>query len=297
MTPTQTATAPAPRPLADGRWRVGTTHLIVSDLDRSVAYYETAIGLALHRREAGLAALGAGGEDLLVLHEEPGARRAGRHAGLYHVALLHPSRLDLARAAHRLAVTRTPIQGASDHGISEAIYLADPDGNGLELAADRPRESWPDLRTLGMPDPLDLHALLRLVADEGPPGPVDPGLIVGHVHLHVSDLDAAIGFYRDLLGLEIQTSVPSAAFLSADGYHHHVAVNTWRGDGVPGAPATGVAGLRHWTLVLTAPDRDALRTRATEAGVPVEEVEGGLLLRGPSGIAVLLATAGGEATP
>ena len=125
--------------------RLGPTHLTVTDLDRSVRFYEDAIGLVEHRREDGLAALGAGSEDLLVLVEQPQARRAGRHAGLYHVALLHPSRTELARAAQRLLATRTPISGASDHGISEAIYLPDPDGNGLELAADRPRERWGDL--------------------------------------------------------------------------------------------------------------------------------------------------------
>src|SRR5829696_1630230 len=119
--------------------RLGAVHLTVTDLDRSVALYEKAIGLRLHRREDSLAVMGAGEEDLLVLYEEPGARRAGRHAGLYHFALLFPSREELARAALRLAATKTPIQGASDHGTHEAIYLPDPDGNGIELAADRPR--------------------------------------------------------------------------------------------------------------------------------------------------------------
>src|SRR5690348_7405012 len=124
--------------------RMGAVQLTVSDLDRSVAWYERSRGLQVHRRDEGLAALGAGGEDLLVLREDPSARPAGRHAGLYHVAFLYPSREGLARAAQRLAVTRTPIEGASDHGISEAIYLPDPDGNGIELASDRPREAWPD---------------------------------------------------------------------------------------------------------------------------------------------------------
>ena len=125
--------------------RLGAVELTVTDLDRSVSFYENAIGLRTHRRDDGTAAVGAGGEDLLVLVENPDARPTGRHAGLYHFALLHPSRLELARAAARLAATRTPIQGASDHGISEAIYLPDPDGNGIELAADRPKDRWPDL--------------------------------------------------------------------------------------------------------------------------------------------------------
>src|SRR3712207_4944046 len=116
--------------------QLGAVHLTVSELDRSVAFYENTIGLRLHRREGGVAAMGPDGGDLLVLHEERGARRAGRHAGLYHYALLFPSREELARAALRLAATKTPIQGASDHGTHEAIYLPDPDGNGIELAAD-----------------------------------------------------------------------------------------------------------------------------------------------------------------
>ena len=133
---------PRTAPALPAALRLGPVHLAVADLDRSIAFYEQSIGLRLHRRDDGVAALGAGAEDLVVLEHEPGARRAGRHAGLYHVALLHPSRLELARAAGRLVATRTPISGASDHGISEAIYLPDPDGNGIELAADRPRERW-----------------------------------------------------------------------------------------------------------------------------------------------------------
>src|SRR3954452_23257402 len=183
-------------PVLPAALRLGAVELSVSDLDRSVDFYETAIGLRLHDRADGRAALGAGGEDLLVLVEAPGARPAGREAGLYHFALLHPSRLELARAAQRLAVTRTRISGASDHGISEAIYLPDPDGNGIELAADRPRERWPDLSditTIG-PRPLDLHGLLGLVADEPLTPEASDGLVVGHLHLHVGDVDEAVRF-------------------------------------------------------------------------------------------------------
>ena len=133
---TRTAADPARR--LPSTLRLGAVHLTVSDVDRSVAYYEDDIGLELHHREDGVARMGVGEEDLLVLYEEPGARRAGRHAGLYHYALLFPSREELARAALRLASRKTPIRGASDHGTHEAIYLPDPDGNGIELAADRP---------------------------------------------------------------------------------------------------------------------------------------------------------------
>jgi catechol 2,3-dioxygenase len=267
--------------------RPGAVHLTVSDLERSLAFYTDALGLRLHRRDDGAAALGAGEEDVLVLTEARDARPAGRHAGLYHVALLYPSRAELARAAVRLADRRTLIEGASDHGTHEAIYLADPDGNGLELAADRPRAQWPDLRTyVGGPRALDVPDLLGVVADEAPTDQVGPGLRVGHVHLHVGDLDAAVRFYRDVLGFELMTALPSAAFLAAGGYHHHVAVNVWRGRGVPPAPADAV-GLRHWTIVLPdEADVAAVRDRVEAAGIPVEERPGGFLVRDPSDIAL-----------
>jgi catechol 2,3-dioxygenase len=272
--------------------RLGAVELAVTGLDRSVSFYEDAIGLKLQRRDDGRAALGAGGEDLLVLVEEPGARRAGRHAGLYHFALLHPSRLELARAAARLAATQTPIQGASDHGISEAIYLPDPDGNGIELAADRPKEQWPDLTVMsGGPDPLDLGALLELVADEAPQSSVDPATTVGHIHLHVGDLEAATRFYVDVVGFDVMTYLPSAVFVAAGGYHHHVGFNTWRGPGMPPAPE-GVVGLRHFTVVLRdGGELDALGARAARAGLAVEETAEGPLLRDPSGNALLFAVA------
>src|SRR5215210_4024156 len=163
-----TSPGAAAAPTLPAALRLGAVHITVTDLDRSVGFYQDAIGLRPHRREGDAAAMGAGGEDLLVLHEAPFARPAGRHAGLYHFALLHPSREELARALVRLASTHTRIEGASDHGISEAIYLPDPDGNGIELAADRPRAAWPDLERIGAPQPLDLDDLLGAVADDDP---------------------------------------------------------------------------------------------------------------------------------
>src|SRR3954451_3844172 len=233
----------------------------------------------------------AGGEDLVLLEEQPDASPAGRHAGLYHYALLHPSREELARAAQRLLVTRTPISGASDHGISEAIYLPDPDGNGIELAADRGRERWGDLSdptTIG-PEPLDMPDLLDLVEGEESQAQADPGLAVGHVHLHVGDVDRGLAFYRDLVGFEVMTHFPSAAFVSAGGYHHHLAFNTWRGEGVPPAPPEAV-GLRLWTVVVDEESLARLRERIEAAGVDSEERDGGLLLRDPWNNAVLFKT-------
>lgn len=268
--------------------RLGAVELTVSDLDRSVRFYEEAIGLRTHRREDGRAALGAGGEDLLVLVEDPEARASGRHAGLYHFALLHPSREELARAAARLAASRTPIQGASDHGISEAIYLPDPDRIGIELAADRPRESWPDLATMAAgPAPLDLNALLESLGEEEPREKADPAATIGHVHLHVGDLAESLAFYRDVVGFDVMTYLPSAVFVAAGGYHHHVGFNTWRGPGVPPAPE-GTVGLRHFTVVLRDENElGALRGRAQAAGLVLEDVPDGPVLRDPSGNALL----------
>ena len=285
-----TATDPAAR--LPATLCLGAVRLTVSDLDRSILFYERAIGLKTHRREAEEAAMGVGKEDLIVLVEEPGARRAGRHAGLYHYALLYPSREELARAALRLAATKTPIQGASDHGTHEAIYLPDPDGNGIELAADRPSEAWPDLANPGWdggPRPLDMEALLVTITGEEPRREAGPGLAVGHLHLHVGDLERGLAFYRDVLGFELVMFFPGqAAFVSAGGYHHHLGFNTWRGEGVGPAPA-GRVGLRHWMVVLDDPKEvAAVRERVEAASIDAEEAEGGgLLVRDPWGLAVV----------
>ena len=269
--------------------RLGPVRLTVSALDRSVAFYQEAIGLRVHRHDAGEAELGDGDVTSVILVEDPRARPAGRHAGLYHVALLHPTRAELARAAVRLAVSRTPIDGASDHGTHEAIYLPDPDGNGLELAADRPRAAWPTPEeefSGGGPRPLDVQDLLREVAGEEPAPRIGAGLRVGHVHLHVGDVARALTFYRDVIGFDLYAELSSAAFLSAGGYHHHLGVNTWRGRGVGPAPAH-VAGLREWTVELpSAADVADVRARVEAAGATPEEREGGFAVADPWGIVV-----------
>ena len=258
------ATPAASGPVLPATLRLGAVHLTVTDLDRSVAFYQDSLGLRLLRRDEPVAALGAGDEDLVVLHGEPGARRAGRHAGLFHFALLYPAREDLAQAVQRLALTRTAISGASDHGVSEAIYLDDPDGNGIELYADRPRDAWPPApagERVGMyTRPLDIDALLGTVTGAEPPRHAAPGLRMGHVHLHVGDIDAAREFYAGVLGFEPMATYPGALFLAAGGYHHHLGVNTWRGEGVGPAPE-GTVGLREWTVELDADTIAALRGR------------------------------------
>lgn len=281
-------------PVLPAELSLGPVHLIVTDLDRSVGFYETAIGLQLIAREDDTAHLGAGAGELLVLHEHPDARRAGRHAGLYHFALLHPTRQELGRALRRLAETGTPIQGASDHGISWAIYLPDPDGNGIELAADQPRENWGNLRdprTIG-PRPLDMQDLLATIGPDEVTTHADRDLRVGHLHLHVGDVDEALAFYRDVVGFEVQTLFEGAAFVSAGGYHHHLGLNTWRGEGVPPPPADAV-GLEHWTVRIDRDSMGALRGRLERTGVEIEEEAGGaILVRDPWNAALRFEAAG-----
>ena len=267
--------------------RLGPTHLTISNLDGSIAFYERALGLQLHHRDDTSAALGTGGEDLVVLFEERDAAPGGRHAGLYHFALLFDSREELARAIRRLAETRTRIEGASDHGVSEAIYLRDPDDNGIELYVDRPREDWPAPTQPGehveiLTIALDMQALLRTVEGEQPRSLAGPGLRTGHLHLHVANINRALAFYRDVLGFEVMVNLGSAAFVSAGGYHHHLGFNVWLGQDVKSSPP-GSAGLRHWTVVLETPEEvAAVRARAQAAGLEIEEKpSGGFLVRDP----------------
>ena len=272
--------------------RVGPVYLTVRDLDRAVRWYEQALGLQVHARDEHSAELGDGDVVTVVLEEDAEAQPAGRHAGLYHYALLYPSRAALGRAALRLLQSRTPIQGASDHGTHEAIYLPDADGNGIELAADRPRDQWPaGLGYSGGPAPLDFDALLETVRGEEPPAHVDEGLRMGHLHLHVGDVEEALAFYRDLIGFEEQANLGTAAFVSAGGYHHHLGFNVWKGRGV-GAPPEHTVGVRHWTVDLpTESDVDEVRSRLEAAGVETEPRDNGFLVRDPWGTAVVFEVA------
>ncbi len=274
-----TATATLPDTL-----RLGPTHLTVTDLDRSIEFYENVIGMQTRERDGDRAVLGAGAEPVLVLQRDPEAGRPGRHAGLYHVALLFPSREELANVAQRLVASQTPIQGASDHLTHEAFYLPDPDGNGLELAADRERSQWPTAEVMydmssGGPQPLDVADLMRLVEGQPVAAKAEPGLRTGHLHLHVGDVDRALAFYRDIVGFDEMANLGSAAFVSAGGYHHHLGFNTWKGAGpVP----DGLVGMRHWTATLPAEDVAALRARLDAAGIEVaDRGEGDFLVLDP----------------
>lgn len=270
---------------------MGPVTLTVVDLGRAVAFYRERIGLSAHAQDGVSARLGAGGDDLLVLIGRKDAARAVGTTGLFHVAILLPSRAALARALRRLAETRTPLQGAADHRVSESLYLADPEGNGIELYRDRPRDTWVwDDGLVGMAtDPLDLDALLAEgEADETPWTGQPAGTTIGHVHLRVAHIAPAERFYCEILGFNLTARYGDrASFVAADGYHHHVAFNTWSGVGAP-PPPSGAAGLKE--LVVRLDDADAVgrvTARARAAGVPIET---GNVLRDPSGNAVRLGT-------
>jgi catechol 2,3-dioxygenase len=275
--------------------RMGAVELTVGDLDRSLAYYDRELGLELLRREGERASLGTGGTELLGLAEEPGARPANRHTGLYHYALRVPERADLARWLAHAARARVPLLGMSDHFVSEAIYLTDPDGHGIEIYHDRPREVWEG--TVGSrmtTDPLDAASLLGELDDPAtePFDGLPAGTDMGHVHLQVADLEEAVAFYRGVLGFDVMAELfGSAAFFGAGGYHHHIGTNTWHSRGASPAPA-GSAALRHATIVLPSAEvRDQVAGRIADAGQEPESRPDGVLVRDPAGIALLLSAA------
>jgi catechol 2,3-dioxygenase len=244
---------------------MGTVHLTVSDLSRSLDYYRRAIGLDVLHEADGEAVLGSGGEPLLQLAELPGARPADGYSGLFHFALLVPERVDLARWLAHAARDGVSLTGASDHFVSEALYLRDPDQHGIEIYWDRPRELWEGkVQRMGS-WPLDLDDLLKLQTGENEQfAGLAQGTKMGHVHLRVSDVDETIGFYRDLLGFDLMAQLgPEAAFLSAGGYHHHLGGNTWESRGAGQAPE-GTATLQHFTILL--PDEAARDAAAERVG-------------------------------
>jgi catechol 2,3-dioxygenase len=273
---------------------LGPVQLTVSDPARSVRFYGDNLGLLTLPKEGEIVRLGMGdGTVLLELAVDPEAvPRPARSPGLYHFAVLLPSRGGLAGFLRHVAERGYPLHGASDHQVSEAIYLADPDGNGIEVYADRPRNEWGYRNgQLGMTtEPLDVEGLMEELEEPDHPWDGLPtGSRIGHVHLQVSNLQDAELFYHRLLGFDItQRYGPAAVFMSAGGYHHHIGLNTWRSEGAPPPPDRSL-GMRHFTIKL--PDREEmerLADRARRASVAVEERGEGVLLRDPSGIGVLL---------
>lgn len=275
---------------------LGPVHLQVAELDRSLRYYEDVLGFRVRERGGSGAVLAAHGDDtpLVRLQEYPGAASVPRRGrlGLYHYAILLPDRLALGRLAGHLArIGARP--GASDHIVSEALYLTDPDGLGIEVYADRPRAGWEwrDGELVMATDSLDLADLVAAAAGERWTG-MPPGTRVGHVHLHVGALRQAAAFYQDALGFEPTVrGYPGALFLSAGGYHHHLGLNTWTGPGAaPAGPAD--ARLLEWTVVLPRADQaEAVARRVESAGFPVAPTADGWLLTDPWGTSVRVVSA------
>jgi catechol 2,3-dioxygenase len=307
----------------DARASVGHVHLTVRDPERTLRFYRDVLGfreawagepgtvylsadglypfhLGLTRASAGPRG-GTGGAQ----HGDAAGERAadrpqappGRWStGLYHAAFLMPDRRALGRVVRRLLEQHVPLDGAADHLVSEAVYLHDPEGNGLELYTDRPRDRWPrqNGRIVMANEPLDLEGLLAEGADDASWSGIHPEARLGHVHLRVSDLGRAEAFYHGILGFDVTVrAYPGALFLSAGGYHHHLAVNTWASAGA-GSPAPGAPGLRYFTVTL--PDRGALARivrRASDEAVRVEHAEDhglceAVSLRDADGIEVVL---------
>jgi catechol 2,3-dioxygenase len=264
---------------------MGSAHFRVIDLPRALGFYRDILGFTVVEQAASTAALAAsaGEAPIIRLTAHPGAqRKPQRSTGLYHVAILMPDRPALGRILRRLIVTGYGLGGASDHFVSEALYLSDPDGNGLEIYRDRPRSDWRmDANGVAMAtEPLDLEALLAQ-AGAGDFGIV-PGTVIGHVHLHVADLSRAEKFYGGALGLDVmQRSYPGALFMAAGGYHHHLGLNTWAGRTPP--PPNAV-GLESYTIVI--PGEDAWRQAAERTGAVI----GGTTatVRDPDGTTVIL---------
>ena len=290
----EAAAAPASAEIAAATY-MGAVHLSVADLDRSLAFYESVVGLSALRREDGLASVGTAERELLVLSEQPGAPPSRGHTGLYHFALLVPERPDLARWLAHAARDRVELTGLSDHFVSEAIYLNDPDGHGIEIYWDRPRDVWEGqvgerMTTL----PLNVQSLMGELDDPGSDSfeALPAGTRMGHVHLKVASIPETIAFFRDVLGFGLMAQLgPYAAFLSAGGYHHHLGANTWESAGAQPPPA-GSAALLHATVVVPdEPERERLLQRCRNAGVEIETTAGEPLIRDPSGNGLLLRTA------
>jgi catechol 2,3-dioxygenase len=278
---------------------IGAVRLAVADLDRLRDFYARAIGLVELDGPDGVVRLGAGDPSphaLIELVSEPDAQPRPRHTtGLYHLAILVPSRPDLAAALQRVASADWRLTGVSDHAVSEALYLSDPEGNGIEIYRDRPRERWPtgDGEIRMTTELLDLDGVLGELRREDAGAGMPAGTRIGHVHLNVADLTEAEAFYSGALGFDVMVrSYPGALFVSAGGYHHHVGLNTWTSEGAP-PPPPATRGLRHFEIRLPgegqlAAEEDRLR----EAGFEPTRQGGVVSVDDPSGNRVVLTASG-----
>jgi catechol 2,3-dioxygenase len=266
---------------------LGSFTLGVADLDRAVSFYSQTLGIPVISRTDGQAMLGVDGRPLVNLNLKVNAQRQPRNStGLYHAAILLPTRADLGRLIAHLAETKTPMSGYADHLVSEAFYLNDPDGNGLELYRDRPRSEWPMAGDLVQMDnaPINFDEFFADAEREGKPWTGMPsGTTLGHMHLKIGNDKEAQAFYTDVVGFSVMAYYPSAVFVSAGGYHHHLGLNMWESRGA-GAPPVNSVGLEEWSIVV--PDADALNAvadRLTNAGAALEHGDDFVLFADPWG--------------
>lgn len=259
---------------------IGMVALTTASIERLLPFYVQILGLQLLERADGTARLGTPeGREIVRLVENRGASQPPRRAtGLYHMAIRVPSRVDLARAVRRLAAAQWPFQGFADHGVSEAAYLADPEGNGIEIYRDRPRAEWPyrEGALQMVTDPLDVDGIMGTLRGQDAPelDAFPAGTDMGHIHLQVADIAAAERFYVEALGFDlVQRYGASAGFVSAGGYHHHIGYNTWHSAGAQPPPA-GSTGLRYFTVCY--PSTEALEfstSRIRESGLDLRAAE------------------------
>jgi catechol 2,3-dioxygenase len=282
--------------------QMGAISLTVANLDKQLEFYQKTLGFNLHWREGNKAGLGAGGTDILLLTEEPNLKKYRGVTGLYHVAYLFPNRRELAIAMARLFAIKYP-NSPTDHIMTKTTYLDDLEGNGIELYCESPEDgtlkfangkyeayradgSWSDGR-----EPLDVEALFKHIKDDDRiDAPVPSELKIGHVHLHVRDVDEAVDFYHGILGFDVMGVAKQyqMGFVSAGGYHHHIGLNTWQGHGAPPPPPDAV-GLRYYSIDLpTQAAYDEVVARVDAAGIPSNQTEAGLLLHDPSQNGVIL---------
>ncbi len=279
---------------------IGATHLVVANLEESLRFYREMLGFKVSFQDGDTATLSADGQTplLRLTGRQDATPRPPGTTGLYHFAILVPTRADLGRSLQRLMDLGYPLQGAADHLVSEALYLGDPDDNGIEIYRDRPRQEWPmEGREVRMANaPFDFEGILADAANEGGEwSGLAHGTRIGHVHLQVGDIRGAEQFYAGVLGFEVmQRWAGAALFVGAGGYHHHIGLNTWAGVGAPPPPETAT-GLRHFTVLL--PGEAALSevvNRLKEAGVSQEADAQEVSLKDPWGNGILLQLAGND---
>jgi len=282
--------------------QIGHISLKVANLDNQIEFYQKVMGFKLHWKDENKAGLGSGGNDLLLLTEQPNLKKYRGVTGLYHVAYVFPNRRELAIAVARLFAIKYP-NSPTDHIMTKTTYLDDLEHNGIELYCESPEDgtwsfkdgkfesyrkdgSWSDGR-----EALDLDELFSHLTEEDKLDvPVPPELRIGHVHLHVRDVDEAVDFYHGIIGFDVMGNAPAmqAAFISAGGYHHHIGLNTWQGKGAPPPPDDAV-GLRYFTVDLPNQEAyDEVVARVDEAGIPSNQTEAGLLIQDPSQNGVVL---------